>query len=526
MADKNPQDWSAEIDELNQRRTIAENLGGSEAVAKQHARGKLTARERITILLDQKSFREMGMLAGHVSYNDQNEREAALPSTSIIGCGTVDTRRSVVAADDFTIRGGSSEAVVSEKWIYADRYAEKYRLPIVRLIDSAGGSVKLVEKLGHTKLPGYSLWPLTSLLGTVPVVGIAMGACAGLGALRVAASHLSIMVRPTAQIFAGGPPVVKRAFGIDITKEELGGFDEVHAKSGVAQMAAESDEHALQLARTFLSYLPQNVWQMPPRTKCTDQPARADAELDRIIPKNPRQIFNPRKILKLVFDHDSVFELGKNYGGSLITALARLDGYPVGVMINNPMVAGGALTRVAARKMERFTDFCDTFHLPMVNLVDQAGVMTGPEAEKDGTLLAAANALHAIEQVTIPWVAIVIRRCMGLGGAMIGPWNGPEGTSLPHRFAWPSARWGSIPVEGGVAAAYRREIEAAENPQELADEIEARYQAIASPFRTAERFGIIDIIAPHETRTLLCDWVKDAYALESLNPGPKRRMMR
>jgi acetyl-CoA carboxylase carboxyltransferase component len=519
-------DWSNEIAEIKARREIAKGLGGPDAIARQHNRGKLTARERITHLTDEGSFCELGILAGHVSYGADNKRSAALPSTSIIGCGNVASRRTVLAADDFTIRGGSSEAVVSEKWVYADRYAMEYRLPLVRLIDSAGGSVKLVEKMGHTKLPGYALWPLTSLLGTVPVVGIAMGACAGLGALRVAASHLAIMVRPTAQIFAGGPPVVKRALGVDVTKEALGGWDEVHKRSGVAQLVANSDEEALDLAARFLSYLPQNVWHQPTRITPDDTPDRHEPDLDRMIPKNPRQVFNPRKILKLIFDTGSVFEIGKEFGGSLITVLARIDGYPVGVMINNPIIAGGALNKAAAQKMERFVDFCDTFHLPMINLADQAGVMTGPDAEAEGTLLAAASALHAIEQVTIPWLAIVIRRCMGLGGAMLAPWNGPNGTALPHRFAWPSARWGSIPVEGGVAAAYRREIEAADDPEALAAEIEARYQAIASPLRTAERFSVVDVIIPSETRALLCDWIADAYALEAANLGPKHRMMR
>ncbi len=519
-------EWEEDLEELAARRRIAQELGGPEAVARQHAAGKLTARERIAALFDPDSFREMGMLAGHVTYDETNRRKTAQPANTIIGVGRIDGRRVVVAADDFTIRGGSSEAVVSEKWIYADRYAREYRLPLVRLIDSAGGSVKLLDKLGYTKIPGYPLWPLTALLGEVPVVGVAMGACAGLGALRATAAHVTIMVRPTAQIFAGGPPVVKRALGVTVTKEALGGWDAVHKRSGVAQLAAKDDGEALQLARRFLSYFPPNVWAMPPRHVSQDDPGRAEASLDDSIPANSRQPFNPRKILKAIFDRESLLELGKDTGGSLITALARLDGWPVGVMINNPMVAGGALTRSAANKMERFVDLCDSFHLPMVHLVDQPGVMTGPDAEKAGTLMAAARALHAIEQATIPWIAIVIRRCMGLGGAMLGPWHGPSGTALPHRFAWPSARWGSIPVEGGVAAAYKREIAEAEDPEAYVAALEARYRAIASPFRTAERFGVVDIIAPRETRPLLCDWAEQAHARERDNLGPKRRTMR
>lgn len=518
-------DRSDDIKELEARREVARGLGGADAIQRQHERGKLTARERIDGLFDQQTFQEMGMLAGQVSYDDRNQRQSAMPSNVVIGTGKVDGRPAVVAADDFTIRGGSSESAVSEKWIYADRYAREYRQPLVRLVDSAGGSVKLLDKMGRTKIPGYSLWPVTALLSEVPVVGVAMGACAGLAAIRVAASHLAIMVKPTSQIFAGGPPVVKRALGVDISKEDLGGWNEVHKSSGVAQLAARDDEEALQLARRFLSYLPTNVWEMPPESADASAPEEPE-RLDSIIPENSRQVYKARDILDRVFDTGSVFELGKAFGGSLITAFARLDGKPCAVMLNNPMVAGGALTKAAATKMERFVDLCDTFHLPMVTLVDQPGVMTGQKAEKEATLLSAARALHAVEQASIPWIAIVIRRCMGLGGAMLGPWNGPDGTALPHRFAWPSARWGSIPLEGGVAAAYRSEVEAADDPRAAAEAIEARYRAISSPFRTAEAFGVTDIIAPSETRGLLCNWITQASSREQGNLGPKYRGMR
>ena len=204
----------------------------------------------------------------------------------------------------------------------------------------------------------------------------------------------------------------------------------------------------------------------------------------------------------------------------------RLDGKAVGVMINDPAVMAGSLTSAAARKMERFVDTCDTFHLPMVNLVDQPGVMIGLEAERAGTLLAAAKASAAIEQASIPWVSVVMRRAFGIGGGMLGPWQGPQGTSLNHRFAWPTARWGSIPIEGGVAAAHKREIEAAPDPTARREELEAYYQRLASPFRTAEAFGVVDIIKPSETRRRLCTWADDAYRLIRTNVGPRARTMR
>jgi acetyl-CoA carboxylase carboxyltransferase component len=519
-------EWAGELDELQQLRKTAEALGGEEQVARHHAQGKLTARERIAKLLDPGSFCEIGVLAGASKYAKDGRRENFTPSNAVVGIGKIDSRRTVVAADDYTIRGGSSEAAVSEKWVFADRYAWEYKLPIVRMIESAGGSVKLLDKLGQSKIPGYAFLPTTQLLGVVPVVGIAMGACAGLGALRVGESHLSIMIRGKSQLFAGGPPVVKQALGIDIDKEALGGYDAMHRYSGVVSLAVNTEEEALDATRRFLSYLPGNVWEQPPRVACTDPAGRSDAWLNNAIPRDRRKIFQPRKILKSIFDDGSVFEMAPDFGASTLTALARLNGHPVGVMINNPMVVGGAMTRSAAMKVSRFVDLCDTFHLPIVNLVDQPGVMTGPDAERDGTFVAAMQAKHAIEQSGVPWLSIVLRRCVGLAGMMLSPWHGPSGTALPNRYAWPSARWGSIPVEGGVAAAYKRDIASAEDPTARRLELERHYHALSLPIRSAERFGVLDIIEPAKTRSLLCNWVEDAYQATKLRLGPVGRTMR
>jgi acetyl-CoA carboxylase carboxyltransferase component len=517
--------WQPELDELALRKAGAAAHGGEEAVARLRAAGKRTARENLVALADPGSLRELGMLAGKGRYDTQGNLESFTPSNHVMGLARIDGRRAVVIADDSTIRGGSSEAAVAEKWIYADRYAYEYKLPLVRLVETAGGSVKLLQQMGHTKIPGYALLPSQVLLGQVPVVGVAMGACAGLGALRVATAHFTVMVRGQSQVFAAGPPVVKQALGIDIDKEALGGV-EVHRQSGLVNNIAESQEEALALVKTFLSYLPQNVWELPARGDVTDDPERAEAWLNNAIPRNRRQPFAPLPILKAIFDTGSVFEISPQFGRSTVTALARLHGYPVGVITNNPAIMGGALTAAAARKLERFVDLCDTFHLPIVNLPDQPGTMTGLAAEREGTMMAAFRASAAIEQSTVPWIAIVLRRTFGLAGAMISPWVGPTSTALPHRFAWPSARWGSIPIEGGVAAAYKREIQASEDPQKTRDELEASFAPIGSPFRTAERFGVVDIIEPSRTRSLLCDWVIDAYRLTPRTLGPKGRPMR
>lgn len=518
-------EWGDVLADLDRRRELALQMGGADNLMRARERGMLDARQRVHCLVDPGSLREFGMLAGKGSYGPQGEFEGFTPATQVLGTAHICGRKAVVVSDDFTIRGGSSEAAVAEKWIYADRYAYEYRLPVVRLVHSAGGSVNLPMQMGYTKIPGYALLPSVPLLGLVPVVGVVMGPAAGLGAIRACTAHFSVLVRGQGQVFAGGPPVVKQALGISVNKEALGGWD-VHKASGVINNGADTEQDALDQARRFLSYLPASVFEQPPRLATNDPPDRAEAWLNNAIPRDRRKIFPPHRILNAVFDCDSVFEMTPHFGASLITCFARLNGHAVGVMINNPRVMGGALTRAAAQKLERFVDLCDTFHLPIVNMVDQPGSMTGPDAERDGTIAAVLRASAAIEQSSVPWLALVIRRCFGLAGGMLSPWNGASDTALPHRFAWPSARWGSIPIEGGVDAAFARDIQSAPDPQARRAELESLVHAIGSPLRTAERFGVVDVIEPCTTRALLCDWVVDAHAVCATRLGQKRRTMR
>lgn len=517
--------WGPELDEIEQRRTIAKELGGADAIARQHSLGKMTVRERIDFLLDEGSFREFGALTGKVAYSPEGTRESFVPSNTVVGLGRIDQRKVCISADDFTIRGGSSESTNSDKWIYIERFANETKTPLVRLVDTAGGSVKLLDQQQATKIPGYNNWPVVPLLDTIPVVGVAMGSCAGLGAFKVMASHFSIMVRDTSQVFAAGPPVVKQAFGVDIDKNSLGGY-EVHSRhSGIVDNEAENEADALRQVKRFLSYMPRNVWSEPPRIQCDDDPNREEAWLDDAIPRDRRKAFDPRKILEAILDRGSFFEIGRYHGKSIITGLARLNGVPVGIMASDPRFHAGSMTMQAANKCERLIEMCDLFHLPIVNFVDQPGNMTGLEAEMAGTLLGAVRVYKLIERVRTPWVSIMMRRAFGLAGGLHGPQYGMTGLSLNHRFAWPSARWGSIPIEGGVAAAYRRDIEAADSPSDRRRQLEEHYNKLGSPFRTAERFGIVDIIAPRSTRRVLCDWMDDCsemIRMQALGLSPRR----
>ncbi len=514
--------WEPEVEELRRRMELARAMGGPENVERQHRAGRLTVRERIQRLLDPGTFHETGALAGLASY-DNGTLASIRPANFVMGTGQIGGRRVVVGGDDFTVRGGANDASIGGKQGYGERMARELRLPLVRLVDGTGGggSVKTYEITGRTYVPGNPTWDVVATaLSEIPVVAAALGPVAGLGAARVASSHFSVMVRGLSQVFIAGPPLVKR-IGEDVDKEALGG-SHIHAReSGVVDNEVGTEDEAFQQARRFLSYLPQNVWAMPPRATPEDDPKRRDEALVGIIPRNRRRVYNVRALLGHVLDRGSLLEIAPHYGPSLVTALARLDGYPVGVLANDPVHVGGALTAAGSEKMTRFVDLCDTFHLPVVNFADQPGFLIGVAAERAGTVRKGVRALAAIYQATVPWVTVIVRRVFGVAGAGHG-----NVQALNLRYAWPSGDWGSLPLEGGIEAAYRRELDAAPDREALLREIEARLNAVRSPFRTAEAFNIEEIIDPRDTRPLLTDWVSLAYENEATRLGVKSRGMR
>jgi acetyl-CoA carboxylase carboxyltransferase component len=515
--------WEPELEELRRREELARRMGGEERVARQHASGRLTVRERIERLFDPGSFHETGALAGRASYGESGEVEDFLPANTVVGQGRIDGRRAVVQGDDFTIRGGAADAAIWEKAVYAERLAHDLRLPLVRLVDGTGGggSVKSLEQMGFSyvpPLPGFDL--VVENMSIVPVVAGALGPVAGLGAARVVCSHFSVIVKGSAQLFVAGPPVVAMAgLGETPDKEELGGA-RMQSRAGAVDNVASDEDDALGQMKRFLSYLPGNVWEAPPVAPAADPAGRREEELLSIVPREPRRTYKMRRILELVLDRGSIFELGAAFGRPTITCLARLGGRPVGVLASDPEHYGGGVTADAAEKTARFVDMCDQFHLPVVNFVDVPGFVIGTEAERAGTIRRGSRGLFSVMQASVPWVSILVRKVYGVAGAGHG-----DGSRLNLRFAWPSGKWGSLPMAGGLEAAYRRELEAAEDPAALRAEIAARLEAVTSPFRTAERFSVEEIIDPRDTRPILCDWVERAHELVSheLARGPKRR---
>lgn len=481
-------------------------MGGPEKVARQHAAGRLTVRERVEALVDPGSFDEVGALAGTARYNENGELEGFTPANFVTGTARIDGRRVALGGDDFTVRGGAADAGIMEKQVYAERLANELGMPLVRLIEGTGGggSVKMLEQHGFTYVPFNPGWDLVvDNLSAVPVVSLCLGPVAGLGAARAVMSHLCVLVEGAGQLFVAGPPLVKHATGADLTKEELGGAA-IHRRSGAVDRLARDEEDAFRLVREFLAYLPSNVDELPPVIEPSDDPARREESLISLVPRNRRLPYKLRPLLDAVFDAGSVFDYAC-YGGSAYVGLARLDGHPVGVLATDPY-RGATLTADGADAMTRLIDLCETFHLPVVSLTDQAGMVIGLAGEKRGSIRHGARAITAVYQARVPMAEVIVRRVFGVGGA--GTTNRHR---LVRRWAWPSGDWGSLPVEGGIEAAYRAEIEASSDPEARIAEIRERLDAVRSPFRTAEKFLVEDVIDPRETRSRLCDWVHDAY---------------
>ncbi len=348
------------------------------------------------------------------------------------------------------------------------------------------------------------------------MVGLGLGSVAGLGAARLACSHYSVMTSESA-MFVAGPPVVAR-LGQPLSKKELGGA-EIQTRSGAIDTAVDTEEEAFECARRFLSYLPSSVHGLAPVIACDDDPQRGDESLTRAIPRNRRQVYKMRPIVESVVDRGSFFEMGRNFGRSIIAGLARLEGHPVVVLASDPYHYAGSWNAETCQKVVRFVDLAETFHLPVVYLMDCPGFLIGLEAEKTATIRHGVRAMAAMNQTTVPWCTMIVRNAFGVAGVA----HQPSGR-FSLRYAWPSAYWGSLPLEGGVEAAYSAEIEAAADPRAKLAEIEERLNALRSPFRSAEKFWVEEIIDPRRTRSLLCEFARLAQPV--LAPGRASFSMR
>lgn len=518
-------------------------------VVRQRNRSKLTCRERIDALLDHGSFREVGSLAGFASFDDAGEIAEFTPASHVGGRGRIEGRPCIVCADDFTSRGGHADGAIGQKSRYLDRLSIEIRTPSIRLLDgsSGGGSVATMvpkqgasaeasakESTGAIKvgqprvvgsggsfLPGHlGSSTYADQLATVPVVNLLLGSVVGIGAAKAVLGHFSVMVRDISQLFVAGPPVVSHAMGYDVTKEELGGWH-IHCRNGSVDNLAESEEEAMAQTRRFLSYLPSSVYEAPPVQPTTDKPDRREEELLTLVPRKRIATFDVRRAIQLIADKDSFFEIGSLWGTDQVTGFIRLAGHPVGVIASDSRhVNGGALTADGCDKLRRHLDVCDLFHIPLLNLVDNPGFAVGIEHEMAGTIRKGGEWMVAFAQVQIPIFTVLMRRSFGVAG---NNYATPR-SSASIRVTWPAADVGGIPPEGGIEAAYKRQLAEAADPAALRAEINARIESVRGPIGPLNRFEIEEMIDPRDTRRLACEWVADAYRIVSqpsrLQPRP------
>jgi acetyl/propionyl-CoA carboxylase alpha subunit/acetyl-CoA carboxylase carboxyltransferase component len=540
------QPWAALLEEISVLQNFAKQRlePGSDdpGVVRQRSRGKLTCRERILLLLDEGSFREVGSVAGFASYDEEGTIVGFTPANSVGGWGKIDTRSVIVCADDFTSRGGHADGAIAAKSGYLDRLATEMRTPSLRLLDgsSGGGSVAAMvpaqkkegesnakESSGAIKagrprvaggggsyLPGHlGSTMYAEQLSTIPVVNLLLGSVVGIGAAKAVLGHFSVMVRDIAQLFVAGPPVVTHAMGYDITKEELGGWH-IHCTNGSVDNLAESEQEAMEMTRTFLSYLPSSVYEVPPvlAPNANDPIDRREEELATLISRKRTTTFDVRKAIRLMADTDSFFEIGRLWGTDQVTGFVRFNGHPLGVIASDSQhVNGGALTADGCDKLTRHLDLCDLFHIPILNLIDNPGFAVGVEHEISSTIRKGAEWMIAFAQVQVPIFTVLMRRSFGVAG---NNYATPR-AEASVRVTWPAADAGGIPPEGGIEAAYKRQLAEAEDPVALRAELNARIESARGPIGPLNKFQIEEMIDPRDTRRYICEWVETAYKVVS-----------
>ena len=496
--------WKKEISQIKLREKLAKQQGGANAVNIQHSKGRLTLRERIDLLLDNDTFEEIGKVAGGAEYDDDGELSSLTPANFILGFGKIDNREIIIGGEDFTVKGGSPNAAGLRKSVYTEDLAVKHKFPLVRLHEGGGGSVAgpSKEKKGYGGDPVFSRSRFKSVADTlkeVPVVSAALGPVAGLPASRFVASHFRIMTKDTAQILVAGPAVVSRAFGKDFTKEELGGSD-VHKKNGVTDNIAKNEEDAFYQIKKFLSFFPSNIYELSKRKESKDDIDRKERKLEEIIPKDRKKTYEMRELIEMFVDDRDFFEISNFFGRGIITGFARLNGYSVGIFANDSNFYAGSMTADNAKKTTRFIKLCDQFNIPILTVVDEPGFLIGKKAEEEATILYGTEAVLAAADSAVPWCSLLVRKSFGVAAAA-------HFGEDPYVLAWPSSEAGALPLEGGVAVAFGKEIAKAKNPEKKRKEIEEKLAKSQSPFPRAEAFSVHEIIDPKDTRKYLCSWI-------------------
>ena len=486
------------VEQLREKNRAAEAGGGVERVARQHADGKMTARERIDFLLDDGTFEEFDRLKTHRCTDFGLARQQYPGDGFVTGHGLVDGREVFVFAQDFTVFGGSLSESNAQKIVKLMDLAVKVGAPIIGLNDSGGARIQE----GVMSLAGYADIFLRNTLasGVVPQISAIMGPCAGGAVYSPAITDFTVMVKDTSYMFITGPDVIKAVTHQEVTKEELGGAMTHNQTSGVAHFAAETEEDCLRLVRELLSFLPSNNLDDPPRRSSDDPADRADEALDTIVPEDSSQPYDIRRVIDLVVDDGYFFEVQEHFARNLVIGFARLGGRPVGVVANQPAFLAGVLDIDASVKGARFVRCCDCFNIPIVTFEDVPGFLPGVSQEYGGIIRHGAKLLYAYAEATVPKITVVTRKAYGGAYCVMGS----KHIRTDINFAYPTAEIAVMGAEGAVGILYRREIGAAEDPEAARQAKLAEYrEKFASPYVAAERGFVDEVIEPRLTRLKL-----------------------
>src|SRR3954447_878163 len=513
---KVPETYEEKLAQLNELREAAIHSASEQAVEKQHERGKLTARERVEKLLDPGSFKELDTFVRHRTFDFDMLKNRPWGDAVVTGHGKIDGRDVCVFSQDFTVFGGSLGEVMGEKMVKVMDLAAKIGCPVIGINDSGGARIQE----GVVSLGAYGDVFVRNVRcsGVIPQISLVMGPCAGGAGYSPATTDFIFMVKETSHMFITGPEVIKTVTGEEVDFESLGGAMAHNTKSGVAHFASDDEDACLEDTRYLLSFLPQNNLETPPRVMPTDDPTRMDEGLDHVVPDSPNKPYDMRDVIRYIVDDGEFFEVHEHYARNIVCGFARLNGYAVGVVGNQPAQLAGVLDIDSSTKAGRFVRTCDAFNIPLLTFCDVPGFLPGTSQEWGGIIRHGAKLLYAYTEATVPKITIITRKAYGGAYDVMAS----KHMLADFNFAWPTAEVAVMGPEGAVNIIYRRDIEESPTPDTRRQKLVTDYKArFASPYTAAERGYVDDVIVPHETRP------KVIAALETLQtkrePGPKRK---
>jgi propionyl-CoA carboxylase beta chain len=515
MRQKSPETYDEKLAQLEELREQAVHTN-PQAEEKQHARGKMTARERVLKLLDPDSFQELDTFVRHRTFDFDMQKNRPWGDAVVTGHGTIDGRPVCVFSQDFTVFGGSLGEVMAEKMCKIMDLAAKIGCPVIGINDSGGARIQ--EGVVSLGAYGDVFVRNVQCSGVIPQISLIMGPCAGGAVYSPAMTDFIFMVKETSHMFITGPDVIKTVTGEEVEFEELGGAMTHNTKSGVAHFASEDEEACLEDARYLMSFLPQNNLELPPKLETGDPHDRMDPDLDSIVPDSPNKPYDMREVVTRIVDDGDFFEVQEHFAKNIIIGLSRLGGRPVGIVGNQPSQMAGVLDIDASEKAARFIRFCDAFNVPIVTFTDVPGFLPGTSQEWGGIIRHGAKLLYAFTEATVPKLTVITRKAYGGAYDVMAS----KHMLADFNFAWPQAEVAVMGPEGAVNIIYRRDIAASPTPDERRQKLMEDYKArFANPYSAAERGYIDDVIVPHETRPKL---IKALETLETKRvPGPKRK---